>query len=65
MNEYKTNRDRVDVTPISKKEAERILHQNKNNLDQESAALAYKYAKEAEKAKAKQRSFWGDIKQLL
>ena len=65
VNEYKTNRDRVDVTPISKKEAERILHQNKNNLDQESAALAYKYAKEAEKAKAKQRSFWGDIKQLL
>jgi hypothetical protein len=65
VNEYKTNRDRVDVTPISKAEAERILHQNKNNLDQESAALAYKYAKEAEKAKAKQRSFWGDIKQLL
>lgn len=65
VNEYKTNRDRVDVTPISKTEAERILHQNKNHLDQESAALAYKYAKEAEKAKAKQRSFWGDIKQLL
>uniref|UniRef100_A0A6C0I8Q0 J domain-containing protein n=1 Tax=viral metagenome TaxID=1070528 RepID=A0A6C0I8Q0_9ZZZZ len=65
LNEYKTNRDRVDITPISKVEAERILHQNKNNLDQESAALAYKYAKEAEKAKAKQRSFWGDIKQLL
>lgn len=65
LNEYKTNRDRVDITPISKADAERILHQNKSNLDQESAALAYKYAKEAEKAKAKQRSFWGDIKQLL
>ena len=65
VNEYKTNRDRVDITPISKTDAERILHQNKSNLDQESAALAYKYAKEAEKAKAKQRSFWGDIKQLL
>lgn len=65
VNEYKTNRDRVDITPISKTESERLLHQNKTNLDQESAALAYKYAKEAEKAKAKQRSFWGDIKQLL
>ena len=65
LNEYKMNRDSVDVTPISKKEAEILLHQNKSNLDQESAALAYKYAKEAEKAKAKQRSFWGDIKQLL
>ena len=65
LNEYKTNRDRTDITPISKAESERILHQNKSQLDQESAALAYKYAKEAEKAKAKQRSFWGDIKQLL
>ena len=65
MNEYKTNRDRVDITPLSKTEAEQILLQNNRNLDQESAAMAYKYAKDAERAKANQRSFWGDIKQLL
>lgn len=65
VNEYKSQRDRVDVTPISKAEAERILHQNKHNLDQESAAMAYKYAKQLEKAKEQQLSFWSDIKQLL
>jgi hypothetical protein len=65
LNEYKTNRDRIDTTPLSKAEAERILLQNNRNLDQESAALAYKYAKESEKAKASQQSFWGEIKRLL
>jgi hypothetical protein len=65
LNEYKMNRDRVDITPLTKVESERILLQNKSDLDQESAATAYKYAKQAEKAKANQRSFWGDIKQLL
>jgi hypothetical protein len=65
LNEYKTNRDRVDTTPLSKAESERILLQNNKNLDQESAALAYKYAKESEKAKASQQSFWGEIKRLL
>jgi hypothetical protein len=65
VNEYKSQRDLADVSPISKTESERILLQNKNSLDQESAAMAYKYAKQAEKAKAQQRSFWSDIKQLL
>lgn len=65
VNEYKSQRDRVDVSPLTKAESERILLQNKNSLDQESAAMAYKYAKQAEKAKAQQRSFWSDIKQLL
>jgi hypothetical protein len=33
-------------------------------MDKQSAALAFKYAKEAELAKQKQQNFWGDIKQL-
>jgi len=65
MNEYKMNRDRVDVTPLSKTESERILLQNKNSLDEESAAMAYKYAKQLEKSKETQKSFWSEIKQLL
>jgi hypothetical protein len=65
LNEYKTNRDRIDTTPLSKVEAERMLNQSQTHLNQESAALAYKYAKEAEKAKSNQQSFWGDIKRLL
>ena len=65
VNEYKSQRDRIDVSPLTKAESERILLQNKQNLDNESAAMAYKYAKQAEKAKEKQRSFWSDIKQIL
>jgi hypothetical protein len=65
MNEYKSQRDRVDVTPLTKEQSESILLKTKNNLDHESAAMAYKYAKQLEKSKENQRSFWGDIKQLL
>jgi hypothetical protein len=55
----------VDVTPLTKEQSESILLKTKNNLDHESAAMAYKYAKQLEKSKENQRSFWGDIKQLL
>ena len=64
VNEYKAARDRTDITPISKSDAERILNKEQNDLEHQSTALAYKYAREAEKVKAKQQSFWGDIKQL-
>jgi hypothetical protein len=64
VNEYKAARDRTDITPISKLEAERVLNQEQNNAEQQSTALAFKYAQEAEKAKMHQQSFWGDIKQL-
>jgi hypothetical protein len=64
VSEYKAHRERVDVTPLSKEEANRkLLYENKQR-DQESAALAFKYAKESEKAKEKQNSFWGELKQL-
>lgn len=64
ISEYKRHRDQVDVTPLTKEEAERKLLRQQNELDQQSAALAFKYAQEAEKAKQKQKSFWGDIKQI-
>jgi hypothetical protein len=64
VNEYKSNRDRIDSKPLSKEESERILLKQKNEMDQQSAALAFKYAQEAEKVKQKQQSFWGDIKRL-
>jgi hypothetical protein len=65
INEYKTNRDRLDTNPLSKEESERILLKQKNDMDQQSAALAFKYAQESEKVKQRQQSFWGDIKQLM
>jgi len=64
VSEYKAHRERVDVTPLTKEEAERKLLQQQQQHDQYSASLAFKYAKEAEKVKEKQQSFWGDIKQI-
>jgi hypothetical protein len=64
LNEYKTSRDRVDITPISKQEGERLLMQQNRNLEQQSAALAYKYAVQNERAKKGNQSFFSDIKQL-
>ena len=64
ISEYKRHRDQVDTTPLTKEEAERKLLRQKNELDQQSAALAFKYAQESEKAKKGQQSFWGDIKQI-
>jgi hypothetical protein len=64
ISEYKAHRDRVDVTPLTKEEAERQLLRQKNQLDHDSSALAFKYAQESERAKQKQTAFWGDIKQI-
>lgn len=64
VSEYKRYRDQVDTTPLTKQEAERKLLRQQEQHDQHSAALAFKYAQEAEKAKQKQQSFWGDIKQI-
>ena len=64
VNEYKARRDSVDVTPLSKQESERMLLQQSRNLDQQSAALAYKYAQQSERAKQKNQAFFSDIKQI-
>ena len=64
ISEYKAHRDRVDTTPLSKEEANNLLLKQQNDLEYQSTALAFKYAQESEKAKQKQQSFWGDIKQL-
>jgi hypothetical protein len=64
ISEYKRHRDQVDTTPISKEEGERKLLQQKQDYDKHSAALAFKYAQEAERAKEKQNGFWSDLKQI-
>ena len=65
ISEYKRHRDQVDTTPLTKEEAERKLLQQQQEHDQNSAALAFKYAKESEKAKEKQNNFWSDLKQIM
>ena len=64
ISEYKRHRDQVDTTPLTKEEANRKLLQQQQQHDQHSAALAFKYAQEAEKAKKKQDSFWADLKHI-
>jgi hypothetical protein len=62
--EYKRHRDSVDTTPLSKEEAmKQLYHQNKQK-DEESAALAFYYAQQAEKTKLNQETFWSGLKQL-
>lgn len=64
VSEYKMHRNGVDVSPLSKEESERKLYVQQRDADKQSAALAFKYAKESERAKQNQQSFWGDIKRL-
>jgi hypothetical protein len=64
VSEYKAHRERVDVSPLTKEEAERKLLQQQQQYDHDSAALAFKYAKESEKAKEKQNNFWSELKQI-
>jgi hypothetical protein len=64
VSEYKAHRERVDITPLSKEDAERKLLQQQQQHEQHSAALAFKYAKESERAKEKQNNFWSEIKQI-
>lgn len=64
MEEYKRHRESVDTTPLSKEEAmKQLYHQNKQK-DEESAALAFYYAQQAEKTKQNQETFWSGLKQL-
>jgi hypothetical protein len=64
IEEYKMHRNTVDVTPIDKTQAMRQLYNQNKDLESESAALAFHYAKQSEKAKKSQESFWSGLKQI-
>jgi curved DNA-binding protein CbpA len=64
VDEYKRHRESVQTTPLSKEEGMRILYNENKSKDEESAALAFYYAQQSEKAKQKQDSFWSGLKQL-
>ena len=64
LEDYKRHRDSVDTTPLSKEEAMRQLYRENKTKDEESAALAFYYAQQAEKTKQNQDSFWSGLKQL-
>lgn len=64
VDEYKRHRESVDTKPLSKEEAMRQLYQDNKQKDEESAALAFYYAQQSEKAKVNQDNFWSGLKQV-
>jgi hypothetical protein len=64
IDEYRSHRDSTYTKPIDKEESMRILFHKNQQIDEESSALAYYYAKQAEKSKQSQESFWASLKQL-
>jgi curved DNA-binding protein CbpA len=64
IDEYKRHRESVDTKPLEKEEAMKQLYLQNKQKDEESAALAFYYAKQSEKAQKNQESFWSGLKQL-
>ena len=64
VDEYKRHRDSVNTVPLSKEEAMRQLFNENRQKDEESAALAFYYAQQSEKAAKNQDIFWSGLKQL-
>jgi curved DNA-binding protein CbpA len=64
VDEYKRHRETIDTNPINTEEAMRQLYQENKQKDEESTALAFYYAQQAEKAKKNQDNFWSGLKQL-
>jgi hypothetical protein len=64
VNEYSKHRSSVNIKPLSTQESQRQLYEMQRKQEQESVALAYKLAKDAEKTQQKQNSFWADLKQI-
>jgi hypothetical protein len=65
IDEYKRHRDTSNIVPLSKEEGMRQLYQQDKQKDQESAALAFYYAQQAEKVKKNENDFWSGLKQIL
>ena len=64
IEEYKRHRDTVDTTPLDKEKSMKQLYTDNKIQEEESVALAYYYAKQAEKNKQNSQTFWSSIKQL-
>lgn len=64
IDEYKRNRDSVDMSPLSKEEGLRKLYHQDKAENEESAALAFYYAQQSEKAKKNSETFWSGLKQI-
>jgi len=64
VDEYKRHRDTSNIVPLSKEEGMRKLYHQDKEKDEESSALAFYYAEQAEKAKKNDNDFWSGLKQI-
>ena len=64
VDEYTRHRESNMATPLSKEEAMRQLYNQNKEKDEESAALAFYYAQQSEKAKKNENNFWTGLKQV-
>lgn len=64
VDEYKRHRDRTDFKVLDKEEAMRHLYNENREKDEESAALAFYYAQQAEKVQKNNDNFWSGLKQI-
>jgi hypothetical protein len=64
VDEYKRHRENIDTKPLSKEEGMRQLYHQNKQLDDESAALAFHYAKQSEKVKQNTDSFWSSLQHI-
>ena len=64
IEEYKRYRETVDIKPLDKETSMKQLYTDNKLQEEESIALAYHYAKQAEKASKNNQNFWSSIKQI-
>jgi len=64
VDEYNRHRNNIDITPTQKEEALKQLYDKNRQTDEESTALAFHYAKQAEKSKENNQSFWASLKKI-
>jgi cytochrome c553 len=64
VDEYKRHRETGNITPLDKEESMRQLYYKDKQSNDESAALAYYYARQTEKASKNGEQFWSGLKQL-
>jgi hypothetical protein len=62
--EYRSFRDNQDIKPIKEEEALNKLKYGENKMNEESANLAYFYAKQSEDALKKSNDFWSGLKHI-
>jgi hypothetical protein len=64
VNDYKNQREQMNVTPLDIIEAKNKLYEQQKSEDQESIYRAFELAKQSEIVAKKNNAFWGEIKKL-